>query len=668
MAENKKQKKGANKPLRPRAPKTVRKEAEERLRSATVHADDLSAMDLKKLVHELRVHQIELEMQNEELRKTQAELEESRSRYADLYDFAPTGYLTINEKGLIIESNLTAAKQLGTERSQLMNKPFTGFIHKDDQDMFYLHRKAVLENRTQQACEIRVTKKDRSLFYARLECLAVRDMMDEVHSIRITVIDITERVQAEAELKIKQYLNEVLLDSLPHPAMLIRKDRIILAANRIAREVGAKVGGHCWQEFGHGEYIPDKDKIYIAEHKMVPACGTQCYFCKSNEAMHNQASVSTEVNSFNRLWDTYWVPLDNEIYLHYALDITDQKQVEEQLRILSKFPSESPNPVLRISDKGEILYANEAAARLLKKHVIKEKDIAKILPANFRDLVVKSLASKKAVHDVEVNVGEKTYSYSIAPIPESLYVNFYASDVTERKLVEEKLKVSYVQLEKANRELSDFAYIVSHDLKEPLRALNSLAKWIVDDYGDKFDEAGKEKIELLIGRVRRMNDLVDGIFRYSRAGQVKYGASSLDLNQIVYEVAGMLAPPGHISVSIEGTLPIVVFDRSCMQQVMQNLIENAVKYMDKPEGSIKISAAEDNGFWKICVSDNGPGIDKKDYGKIFQMFGVLQPRDRVNASGVGLAIVKKIVEMYGGQVWVESEVGKGSWFYFTIPK
>lgn len=564
MAEDKKQKKGVKKPSKPLTPKTagadIRKEAEKRLRLTTVHSDNLSPMDMKKLVHELQVHQIELEMQNEEIRNAQDDLEKSRSRYADLYDFSPISYLTINTRGIILESNLTAAKQLGTERSQLINKPLFRFIHKDDQDLFYLLRKELLENGTRHSSELRLIRKDRSLFYARLEYLAVRDVKDEVRSIRIAIVDVTDRVQVEEELKIKQHLNEVLLDSLPHPAMLIRKDRIILAANRIAREVGAKVGGLCWQEFGHGEYIPDKDKIYIAKHKTIPVRGTQCYFCKSDEAMQNQAPASTEVNSFNRLWDTYWVPLDEETYLHYALDITEQKQVEE------------------------------------------------------------------------------------------------------------KLKSTLSQVEKANRELSDFAYIVSHDLKEPLRALNSLAKWIVVDYADKFDDAGKEKIGLLINRVRRMNDLVEGILRYSRAGRIIKEAAPQDLNRTVSEVVSMLNPPAHISVSIVGRLPVIVYERSSMQQVFQNLIENAVKYMNKPEGSIKISAGKDGRFWKICVSDNGPGIDEKDYDKIFQMFGILQPRDMVEASGVGLAIVKKIVRMYGGNVWVESEVGKGSRFYFTIPE
>ncbi|RJR17633.1 MAG: PAS domain-containing protein [Nitrospiraceae bacterium] len=241
-------------------------------------------------------------------------------------------------------------------------------------------------------------------------------------------------------------------------------------------------------------------------------------------------------------------------------------------------------------------------------------------------------------------------------------------DITGHKQAEEKLNTYLNQLEKANRQLSDFAYIVSHDLREPLRALNSLANWIAKDYADTFDESGREKLRMLTGRVRRMDDLVAGIHRYSQAGRLIGNKTVIDLQKVVSEVISMLNPPGHVRISIEGTLPSVLCERASMEQILQNLIGNAIKYINRPDGRITISSAAEGNFWKTCVEDNGPGIAEKDHERIFQMFTVLQPRDKVEASGVGLAVVKKIIEMYGGKVWVESEVGKGSSFYFAIPK
>lgn len=232
------------------------------------------------------------------------------------------------------------------------------------------------------------------------------------------------------------------------------------------------------------------------------------------------------------------------------------------------------------------------------------------------------------------------------------------------KLLEKKAE----QLENANRELKDFAYIVSHDLKAPLRAIGSLASWIAADYADKFDEDGREQMNLLMGRVRRMHDLINGVLQYSRVGRIREKIVEVDLNQVVGDIIEMIAPPESIKINVVNELPSIWCEPTRITQVVQNLLSNAVKYMDKPRGDIKIGSTEDDGFWKVYVSDNGPGIEEKYQSKIFQIFQTLNPRDEVESTGVGLSLVKKIIEMYGGKVWVESKVGTGSTFFFTLPK
>jgi signal transduction histidine kinase len=224
------------------------------------------------------------------------------------------------------------------------------------------------------------------------------------------------------------------------------------------------------------------------------------------------------------------------------------------------------------------------------------------------------------------------------------------------------------ELESANEELKNFAYVVSHDLKAPLRAISSLADWISTDYADKFDEEGKEHLRLLIGRVHRMDSLIEGILLYSRVGRVKEAVIAVDLNRLVGEVIGMLAPPANIKITIKNSLPTIMTEPTRIQQVFQNLLSNAIKYMDKPEGKIRIACSAEGHQWKFSVTDNGPGIKQQHFDKIFQLFQTLAPRDRVESSGVGLALVKKIVEMYGGQIWVESTVGQGTAFFFTLPR
>lgn len=292
-------------------------------------------------------------------------------------------------------------------------------------------------------------------------------------------------------------------------------------------------------------------------------------------------------------------------------------------------------------------------------------------------------------------------------------------EVKERKQAEEVIRERTTQIEAVNRELESFAYVVSHDLKAPLRAITSLSNWLAADYGDKLDEQGRESLGLLVQRAKRMNSLIDGILQYSRVGRTREEMQLVDLDTVVKDVIDLVAPPEHVAVTIETKLPTLVYEKTRIFQVFQNLISNAVKHLDKPKGVIRIGClvadsdssefgdtplsppltrGEDRkiplnppllkvevnqspplekggqggfkseGYHTFYISDNGPGIEERYFEKIFQMFQTLKPRDEVENTGVGLTIVKKIVEMYGGRIWVESKLGEGSTFWFTLPK
>lgn len=237
----------------------------------------------------------------------------------------------------------------------------------------------------------------------------------------------------------------------------------------------------------------------------------------------------------------------------------------------------------------------------------------------------------------------------------------------ERKRATE-LEKAYKELENANKELNEFAYVASHDLKAPLRGISTLVKWLSMDYEDKLSQEGKEQLSLLLNRVDRMYNLIDGILQYSRIGRVREEKVRVDLNELMPDIIDLIAPPENIAIVIENELPVISFDKTRITQVFQNLINNAVKFMDKPQGLVRIFCVEEDGFLKFGVSDNGPGIEDRYFQKIFQLFQTLAPRDEVESTGVGLTVVKKIVEMYGGRIWVESKVSQGSTFFFTLPK
>jgi PAS domain S-box-containing protein len=240
-------------------------------------------------------------------------------------------------------------------------------------------------------------------------------------------------------------------------------------------------------------------------------------------------------------------------------------------------------------------------------------------------------------------------------------------EIIEHKQAEEKKAELLKEVESVNQELKDFAYIVSHDLKAPLRAISTLANWISTDYKDKLDEEGQQQLDLMVKRAIRMNALINGILEYSRVGRIKEKRIEVDINDLVKEVIEMIVPPENITVTVENELPTIVCEKTRIMEVFQNLLSNAVKFMDKPRGIIKIGSIVDDGYWKFSISDNGPGIEEEYFDKIFQMFQTLSSADEHESTGVGLTLVKKIVTMYGGNIWVESEVGHGSTFFFTLP-
>lgn len=241
-------------------------------------------------------------------------------------------------------------------------------------------------------------------------------------------------------------------------------------------------------------------------------------------------------------------------------------------------------------------------------------------------------------------------------------------EIIQRQKSQEKMAELLKAVKSANKDLNDFAYVVSHDLKAPLRGISSLSEWLLSDYGDQFDDEGQELVRLLISRVKKMYALIDGILQYSRAGSYREEKTQVNLNDVVRDVIDLLAPPENIQIEITSILPIISAETTRIKQIFQNLLSNAIKFIDKPQGQIIINCTEDNSYWQFIVADNGPGIEEKYFTKVFQMFQKLSNDDNSDSTGIGLSLVKKIVELYGGTVWVESEVGQGSKFFFTLKK
>lgn len=241
-------------------------------------------------------------------------------------------------------------------------------------------------------------------------------------------------------------------------------------------------------------------------------------------------------------------------------------------------------------------------------------------------------------------------------------------DVTARIEAEQRQASLLEQLETSNRDLKDFAYIVSHDLKAPLRGIGSVATWLSMDYADQLDEDGRKLLTILTGRVQRMDALISGILEYSRIGRTQEALEQVHTGWLVSEIVEEIVPPERFQVTIAPDMPSLLAEPTRLRQVFQNLIANAVSYMDKPAGQIRIGFEDRPSELCFSVSDNGPGIEERFFSRVFLIFQTLASRDERESTGIGLAIVKRSVENWGGTVSLESTVGKGSTFSFTIPK
>jgi len=221
------------------------------------------------------------------------------------------------------------------------------------------------------------------------------------------------------------------------------------------------------------------------------------------------------------------------------------------------------------------------------------------------------------------------------------------------------------QLEKTNAELDQFAYVASHDLKAPLRGIANLAQWIEDDLGDKMDDEGRYHMGLLRGRVSRLESLIEGILAYCRVDRVEEPAVDVDVATFVRELWELGSAPPTATLTV-GELPRLVTQKVPLQQVLMNLMSNAVKY-NAGKVHIEVGARKDGDAWAIYVKDDGVGIPPEFQQRIWGLFQTLEPRDKVESTGIGLAVVRKIVEARGGRAWVESAAGAGATFWFTWP-
>jgi PAS domain S-box-containing protein len=294
------------------------------------------------------------------------------------------------------------------------------------------------------------------------------------------------------------------------------------------------------------------------------------------------------------------------------------------------------------------------------------------------------LRADKTIVDCEISSG-------LLEIWKQQCIVGFFRDVTERKKAEKQLQESYSALEKqlneinqlqkelekannllaqSNVDLENYTYVVSHDLKAPLRAIRSFSTFILEDYTEKLDDTGKDYFQRIIDASVRMDALIENLLLLSRVGRKFMEVETVDLNQLLEEITSELEPTlnKNNGTIVLGNLPKVAIPRTWMKQLFMNLIDNGLKFNKSKTPTVEVSCEEKDTELLFKVSDNGIGVEEKYFDRLFNLFERLHTQEEYPGTGAGLAICKKIVQQFGGKIWIESQVGKGSTFFFTLLK
>jgi light-regulated signal transduction histidine kinase (bacteriophytochrome) len=296
--------------------------------------------------------------------------------------------------------------------------------------------------------------------------------------------------------------------------------------------------------------------------------------------------------------------------------------------------------------------------------------------ASYKNYHEAILSNERVVFEDYFPPLEKWFEISAYPSENGLSV--YFKDITERKISQMQLNELHLNLEKtahdlsvSNHELEQFAYIASHDLQEPLRMISSFLTQLEKKYSDLLDQKGKQYIYFAVDGAKRMRQIILDLLEFSRVGRFNGESEKVDVNEVIQEIVLLYKK----QIEETGTeihfqnLPVVQYYRSPLRQVIQNLVSNAMKYQQPGKNPvINISSKEFDEHWQFSIQDNGIGIASDYFQRIFVIFQRLHNKDEYSGNGIGLAIVKKIIEAMGGEIWIESKEGEGSTFFFTIKK
>ncbi|MFX0558254.1 PAS domain-containing sensor histidine kinase [Maribacter sp. CXY002] len=586
-------------------------------------------------------------------------------------------YVVMDLKFNVINMNISAKEFLGYDNSkEVIN--LTQLVHKDFAQYTAESMKSLLEVGLLKNYRAKIIIKDGSEKWVQINSSLIYNKEGKPIGAQGIVRDVTNEMEVKELLSEQRKQLDIIINNSPLGIMLTKNGKILKANRTMANLLGHNIEdltSLTIKDITVPEYYEESEQLMqkMNNGKLNKFSLVKKYLKKDGSKVNIKVSVSAVNNDHGK----------TEYHVAMVEDITKQLQAEERLRSerekYSRIIANMNLGLIEADLNGNILLVNQSFCNMsgYQEHELIGKKATDFLRLKDKNIVKEKLALKEKgkLNSFEIEVFDKTgakkhWLLSGAPIYDihnkvsgSIGIHL---DITNQKKLELQKEHLVKELENSNKGLQEYAHIVSHDLKSPLRSISALATWMQEDYKDVLDEGGQHNLQLMQEKIASMDKLIHGILEYSTANSSELDSKKVDLNEVVAEVGETIYIPNNVTLSIPEKLPVLQADRTKLRQLFQNIIGNAVVHIEKEKGLVEVLCKETTTHYIFNIKDNGVGIPKEYHKKIFEIFQSIGNKER--STGIGLSIVKKIVDRYGGEVWVDSIVGEGTEFQFTLNK
>jgi len=615
----------------------------------------------------------------ETLRKEK--LREQKSQLDIIIDNSPLGIsLSIPGKCGFVKVNNAFCSMLGYTEEELMKLNVQKITHIEHQEaVANLQSRLEMNEIDSYSIVKQYHTKLKNKIWVKTSVSAVRDKKKNIKfQIEITE-DITEELQNKQEIKESEERLSSLVKNLQTGILLEDEDRNVLLANEMYCNIfemdttpeeleGTNLEGTAGSFMA---YFKDpqwfKSRVKNVLDRKIRVVGEELKLADGRILERNYTPVYIDEIYKGHLWSF------NDVTLQKNYKDTLQAQKEKYSNIIANMNL----GLLEVSNEGLILLANQSFNNLsgYEEHELLGKSAFKLFNYGKKSNQDQSFVnfdcfiSEPAEVRIKTKKGRRRH-WLVSGAPnydmngEQQGFILIHLDITGQKNLEIQKERLLMNLERQNEQLNEYAHVVSHDLKSPLRNISALLNWTKEDFKTKLGEESLHNLDLIQNRVEKMDHLIENILKYSSIDSDLVDNRKIDLNEVINDVVKLLYVPRHIKISFCKPLPFIIADATRMQQLFQNLIGNAIRYIDKEQGIVEIDYTKDDTSYTFSIKDNGIGIAKENHEKIFKIFRSLG--DNALSSGIGLSIVKKIIGLYKGEIWLESELNEVTTFYFSL--